>query len=143
MTTYNLVHAANTAVADLLTGEGGATVSLTGALTPTSGYAVSLSGHERIHETVNLPDVAEYYYSWLYRFGADNLPTLLRPSHYLGAWLDGDLLYLDVTVVVPELAAAVELGKANKQLAIYDLGMNEEIRLDRVEPFETVVEIWG
>jgi hypothetical protein len=138
MTTYNLRATVDRAVDAILT-TNGATVSLTGTPTPDSGYAVSLSGHERIHDAA--PRASELVlYSWLYRFGADHLPTLLQPSHYLGAWLDKGLLYLDVTVVVPELAAAIELGKANRQLAIYDLTNDRELRLDQVEPFEVIAE---
>lgn len=48
-----------------------------------------------------------------------------------GGWYNSDnnMYYYDAIVIVNDLAAAEEVGRANKQLAIYDLANLEEIRL--------------
>ena len=48
-----------------------------------------------------------------------------------GGWYNSDnnMYYFDATVIVDDLATAKELGRVNKQIAIFDLANLKEIRL--------------
>lgn len=48
-----------------------------------------------------------------------------------GGWYDSEsgLYYYDATVIFEDRAEAIEAGRANEQIAIFDLGKLEEIRL--------------
>lgn len=48
-----------------------------------------------------------------------------------GGWYDSEsgLYYYDATVIFKDRAEAIEAGRANEQIAIFDLGKLEEIRL--------------
>ena len=48
-----------------------------------------------------------------------------------GGWYNSDnnMYYFDATVIVDDLATAKELGRINKQIAIFDLANLTEIRL--------------
>ena len=49
----------------------------------------------------------------------------------VGGWYDTESgrFYYDATIVVNDLATALQLGKANKQIAVFNLNKMEEIRL--------------
>lgn len=105
---------------------GGSTRSIVvGVQPPTAGYAVSLPEFEQRYE------VGPLFYRPVARAVRDYVTNqqavLAQPGHYLGAWLDGDVLYLDVSQVVPERAVALRLGRERQQRAIYDLARHEEI----------------
>lgn len=132
MTSLNIARAV-TAVVDQIDRHGGATESLiAGVETPLTGYAVSIPGREAVNHllldgqqrkdaiTVSVLDYAMANRSWL-----------AQPGYYLGAWLDGDRLVLDVTQVTPELGEAVKAGVARKQDAIYNLADGTELFLKR------------
>lgn len=50
-------------------------------------------------------------------------------SAYLGAWIDEGITYIDISILVENKEDALELGKINNQLAIYDIQNNESIYL--------------
>ena len=50
-------------------------------------------------------------------------------SAYLGAWIDEGITYIDISVLVENKEDALEMGKINNQLAIYDLQSNASIYL--------------
>lgn len=52
-------------------------------------------------------------------------------ANAVGGWLDSEsgLYYYDAVVVLQDRAKAIELGRLNNQLAIFDLNKMEEIRL--------------
>lgn len=112
---------------------GGATRStVAGVRPPTSGYIVSLPGHECILHYPST-DVA----SAVREFSLANKAVLAQPGRHLGAWLDhGDLLYLNVSQHVAELGTAYDLGQKYHQLAIYDVAAGKDIRLENVQPFD-------
>lgn len=132
MTSLNIPHAVQAVTHQVLT-QGGATESLiAGVETPASGYAVSIPGREAVthllldgdqrRQAINLA-VSEY--------AGRNKHWLGQPGFYLGAWLDGDRLVLDVTQVTPELGEAVKAGFARDQDAIYSLATGQELWLKR------------
>lgn len=109
---------------------GGSTLSLiAGVPTVTTGYAVSLLNHEsKYHLFIDGPGRTQAMVDTVEQYIESKRALLTDPVNHLGAWLDGDTLYLDITQVYAEFATAVRLGWERKQLAIYDLGNGEEIK---------------
>lgn len=48
---------------------------------------------------------------------------------YIGLWLDSGIMYIDISINISDKVEALEFGKYNKQLAIYDLASNDSIYL--------------
>lgn len=48
---------------------------------------------------------------------------------YIGLWLDGGIMYIDLSINIQDKTEALEVAKRNKQLAIYDLINNDSIYL--------------
>ena len=48
---------------------------------------------------------------------------------FIGLWLDGGIMYVDVSINIKDKAEALEFAKRNKQLAIFDLINNDSIYL--------------
>jgi len=114
---------------------GGSTQSaIVGVPTVTTGYGVSLPGHEVRHPLrVGWLGIRED----IARYAESKRAELAVPGRYLGAWLDDGILYLDVTEVHAERATAERLGYDRNQLAIWDFARSEEIRM--VTPMFEVV----
>jgi len=59
------------------------------------------------------------------QYARDHAELLAQPRHHLGAWRETekgvDYIYLDVSVVMPSLESAADLGRANDQIGIFDL----------------------
>lgn len=99
--------------------DGGVTISMTGAI-PVSGYAISLRVFEQTIKTpLTKRDIQDYIFV--------NWDFLIKKGHYLGIWKDGDTVYLDVTEVTEDREFALQLGKLNRQKAIYNLDKKEVI----------------
>lgn len=129
MTTISISDTADAALAGI-NATNGATVSVVvGVKAPTTGYAVSLPNYTRTIDLSTVrPDLkAATIWAEVAEYATND--HLTRPGFYLGAWLDGDRLVLDVTQVVDSLAAAVSLGQLHDQEAIYNLGEHVEIWL--------------
>lgn len=83
-----------------------------------SGYAVAVA------ETQN-------------SFGLDGLANVIKyvsehpEINAFGGWYnkENNMYYFDATVIVEDLAAALDLGRMHKQIAIYDLTNNLPIEL--------------
>lgn len=121
MTTLDIDRAVTEALHSTLA-NGGATVSIvTGVPTPTSGYAVSLPGHERVGR------ITDTHRNSIRLYVATRKTLLSRPGRYLGTWIDEGRLYLDVTEIYPERAVAEHYGAEREQLAIYDLAAGESL----------------
>ena len=58
---------------------------------------------------------------------------LAEPNKYVGAWLDGGNYYLDVATVVMDRDQAIDMGQQTDQIAIWDLGAEEAIRLRKAD----------
>ena len=56
---------------------------------------------------------------------------LIKDSNnlFIGLWLDGGIMYIDISINIEDRAEALEFAKKNKQLAIYDLTNNDSIYL--------------
>ena len=84
----------------------------------TSGYAVAVLDTQNSFNAEGAARVMEY---------VNNHPEV----NAVGGWYNSEngRFYYDATIVVNDLATAIELGKANQQIAIFDLNNLEEIRL--------------
>lgn len=81
-----------------------------------SGYAVSpYPMAERIIQDRELTasDLSAYL--------ADYAALLSMPNHCLGVWTDGELTYLDVSIIVPDADTAHRVAVEHHQLAFFHL----------------------
>ncbi|WP_235926359.1 hypothetical protein [Actinokineospora pegani] len=103
--------------------DGGFTVDPATGAAVTGGYAVSVDPYcEHIFDQpVTAEDLAAYLVT-AHR-------ALRLPRRVLGGWRDPDSgrVHLDVSVVVPTLAEALELGRSAGQLAVFDLAAGKSI----------------
>ena len=84
----------------------------------TAGYAVAVANTQNSFGPEGLAKVVEY--------------VAAHPEvNAFGGWYDSEsgLYYYDATIIVNDLNEALELGRKNGQLAIFDLARLEEIRL--------------
>lgn len=49
---------------------------------------------------------------------------------YIGLWLDDEIMYIDVSIHIINYLKALEIGRHNKQLAIFDLKNKDSIYLN-------------
>lgn len=76
----------------------------------TSGYAVAVADTQNSFGLEGLANVVKY---------VGEHPEI----NAFGGWYNSEnkMYYFDATVIVKDLKIAIELGRANKQLAIFDL----------------------
>lgn len=84
----------------------------------TTGYAVAVADTQNSFGFEGLASVVEY---------VENHPEI----NAFGGWYNSEnnMYYFDATVIANDLESAKELGRINKQIAIFDLANMEEIRL--------------
>lgn len=103
---------------------GGVTVNLNDGYKPAAGYAVAAyPSREVITARLDIESLESYI--------VDNADVLRLPAHYLGTWYNPDngKVYLDISIVEFERAAALETARRFNQLAIFDLSSFETITL--------------
>lgn len=113
-----------------LRSEGGFTLDEESGHVPKEGWAVAVPGHERVYEEDRLSvDVMRDYVT-------QNTEALALPGAHWGGWYDVESgkVFLDVSIVVGTEDEARMLGQQYKQLAIYNLALGEEVRLDKSKP---------
>lgn len=96
----------------------GFTVNATTLQPVTSGYAVAVADTQNSFGLEGLANVVKY---------VSEHPEI----NAFGGWYNSEnnMYYFDATVIVNDLEVAKELGRINKQIAIFDLTHLEEIRL--------------
>lgn len=84
----------------------------------TTGYAVAVADTQNSFGLKGMANVVKY---------VSEHPEV----NAFGGWYnrDNNMYYFDATVIVDDLATAEELGRINKQIAIFDLANLKEIRL--------------
>lgn len=84
----------------------------------TTGYAVAVADTQNSFGLEGLANVIKY---------VDEHPEI----NAFGGWYNSEnkMYYFDATVIVEDLAAAIELGRMHKQIAIYDLTNKLSIEL--------------
>lgn len=98
----------------------GCTMSLRGQ-EPSSGYMVGLKGYEL---RINVLDFTPEHVDHVIR---KNLPKLYEDKVYLGSWINGDQVYLDLSVNLQNKAVALAYGVLNGQICIWDILRKVEI----------------
>lgn len=90
-----------------------------------SGYAVSLDGFETMTPVEGLSAIQ---FDNLLSDVVRKVDGLADPAtHFVGAWIDGDNLYVDLSVHVQDKDTAIAKAKAGSQLAIWDFERNESV----------------
>ena len=84
----------------------------------TTGYAVAVAATQNSFGLEGLANVVKY---------VDEHPEVTA----FGGWYNSEnkMYYFDATVIIDDLKTAIELGRANKQIAIYDLATGLPINL--------------
>lgn len=90
------------------------------SISASKGFMVSLQGYEKKCKTEQEIEKAIKENMEIIK-GLDNA--------YLGAWIDEGITYIDISILVDNKKDALEMGKINNQLAIYDIENNESIYL--------------
>ena len=103
----------------------GFTVNASNLQPVTTGFAVAMKQTQNSFGAEGLAKVANVIEE-LQASGNFNGRTLA-----FGGWYDSEsgLYYYDATVIFQDRAEAIEAGRANDQIAIFDLANLEEIRL--------------
>jgi hypothetical protein len=94
-------------------------------VSPTSGYMVSLAGKESQH-----PDYSTIPADVVNEVCREYHQTI-EPNTYFGAWIDEDILYLDNSVNIEDIETATAFGRANNQIAIWDVVNRKTIYLNK------------
>ena len=84
----------------------------------TTGYAVAVAATQNSFGLEGLANVVKY---------VDEHPEI----NAFGGWYNSQnrMYYFDATVIIEDLKTAIELGRANKQIAIFDLANGLPINL--------------
>ena len=88
------------------------------------GYMVSMVGHETI---ISLEDLKDY--KQVEKTLIEYKKLARKNKAFIGAWINNNKLYLDLSKNYKRLGNAMKIGKKNNQLAIFDINNLEEIML--------------
>lgn len=95
--------------------EGGFSVTLHGGV-PHSGFMVSPYKNAE----TKIP-ASSFGREDVHRFRDQHEKLLRKANHYIGAWREGDTVYLDISVRAPDLASAARIARSADQEAVFDL----------------------
>lgn len=107
----------------------------TGELNPTEGYMASLSGHEHRESIEGLSAIAIEKILFKYFMGAYKYAVQIEKEKgrdlFMGAWMSGDTLVLDVSRHFKKRRAAALFQLLNKQEAVWNCekGYSETIHV--------------
>lgn len=91
-----------------------------------NGYMVSLYGEEVKTDINNIEEIKKEIEKKKEKIkNVDNV--------YIGLWVDNDIMYIDVSIHIIDYLEALEVGRDNKQLAIFDLKNNNSIYLHYIK----------
>lgn len=112
---------------------GGASYNLvTGEFNPDNGYMVSIYGHERKLKYDGITKSVQYQVAEYIKDKAIILSSgATEESYFIGAWVENNELYLDVSVKVEFSREAYFKAKENKQLAYFSNAKKETIFIDQ------------
>ena len=107
---------------------GGASYNLlNGQLNPTDGFMVSIADHETILKQNWIPQLQYHIASYIKEKAHILCGGLTNQRYFIGAWVENDELYLDVSTKVTTREEAERIAKDNGQKAYYDNGKQETI----------------
>lgn len=86
----------------------------TGSFNPSTGYMVSLAGFEEqfYFDDFENKDIKQYF--------VKHVKQLCKDESFLGGWVDGNQVFLDVSINIDDLETAIYTGIMNDQVAIFD-----------------------
>ena len=95
----------------------------TGSFNPSAGYMVSLTGFEEqfYFDDFENKDIKQYF--------VRHVKQLCKDESFLGGWVDGNQVFLDVSINIDDLETAIYTGIMNDQLAIFDCANQRVITL--------------
>jgi hypothetical protein len=88
---------------------------------PVKGYMVGSRGNEH---KVNILD---FNAGHIDSFIRSNLDKLHNRNYFVGTWIDNDIVYIDISLNMPNKNNALIWGKANGQICIWDVEKKVEI----------------
>lgn len=88
---------------------------------PVTGYMVGVRGKEL---KINILD---FNAGHIDSFIRGNLDFLHNRNYSIGTWIDNDIIYLDLSLNMPNKDNALIWGKANGQICIWDVEKKIEI----------------
>ena len=106
----------------------------TGAFNPSTGYMVSLAGFEEgfYFDDFENKDIKQYF--------VRHVKQLCKDESFLGGWVNGNRVYLDVSINIDDLETAIYTGIMNDQNAIYDCANNKTIFLPEPQRSGTMTQ---
>lgn len=102
---------------------GGASHSLSTTSVPQTGFAVSIAGTEKVIS------INEFTKESIKEFISKNYNHLAKEENFLGSWVNGTNVYLDVSKAIQSKEVAIYEGIKGDQKAIFDLENLEVINL--------------
>jgi hypothetical protein len=92
-----------------------------------SGYMVGVKGFKRYKVKENwFPEVILKKINELLE---DNKYYVMHKSAYLGAWINENACYIDISLNIEDEEDAIKIGRLNNQAAIWDCKNKKEIYL--------------
>ena len=110
---------------DSIIQNGGATFNLSTGTSPTSGYVVSLKGGSQVPIDESRQSIEQTIKEFISIHGLE----LSIPENNIGGWVDDGWLYLDVSIILPNLVDAILMGKIHEQKAIFNINDGHSIDL--------------
>ena len=129
-----LTRANATTILDRAVQEGGSTTNLVGE----DAFAKAATGDTGRYfvgafpdRTVTLP-LPEATADTIQEFAAANLELLRKRNHYIGTWVDGDNLVINVSVSLEDRNNAMKLASLKDQEAIFDAVSSEALETETI-----------
>ena len=106
----------------------GASYNLTtGDFNPNKGYFVSDEDNEVI---ISLEDFSNDPNKYVIDFIRTNIDKILLDSNtYIGGWINGDEVYLDISRIYYTIETAIQSARKNHQLAIFNNAVKQVITI--------------
>ena len=84
------------------------------------GYMVSILGYEKTFEYNDTEDINNYIIELQKKIGS-------KEDYFIGLWTYENKLFVDVSINIIDKCDALEFGRKNKQIAIYEVLTGENI----------------
>jgi len=79
-----------------------------------TGYMVSLSGYEKQVKTTRKTKL-------FFEIAKANAKAQNVKNSYVGIWIENGVAFIDISINIKDLDKAIQFGKNNEQLAIWDV----------------------
>lgn len=93
-------------------------------------YVVSVYGQEKVFRLNQLEELEKAVLDYA---------KALKKGYYIGLWVNNNKVYLDVSTSFDRKGQAMDFGKNNKQIAIFDIKENKSINIV-YDKFYTIID---